>query len=210
MLMSAQPLSFVAIDLLRYLCQDPALAAAFVREGGIDVLSSAFRTNDIDTTRRGLRLLVELSGEGDVPPTVSELAFRQICRKRVLGTMALLAGLAAELARAQSGAEAAEAAETAGAKDASQEKDADGERVVLEGKEVVRCDMQYCQRPVDSAPRICNIHTVCFVCIQVAMRDAAAHQWAKAKCPGCTRLFNTRDVRMHMRMRDQGGSSGTQ
>ena len=134
--------------------------------------------------------------------------------QRMNGRMAWLARVAEMAARyeaqeeAEEAAEAAEAAKAAGAKDASQEKDADGECVVLEGKEVVRCDMQYCQRPVNSAPRICNIHTVCFVCIQMAMTNAAVHQRAKAKCPGCTRLFNTRDVRMHMR--EQGGPSGAQ
>ena len=116
------------------------------------------------------------------------------------------ARVAAMAARLQAEEEAEEAAEAEAAKGEASGEAAEAETVMLDG-EPVFCDMQYCRRQVISAPRICNIHTVCAKCVRDAIKDATLHRRARAKCPGCTRLFNSRDARMQLR--DEGGPSGT-
>ena len=117
------------------------------------------------------------------------------------------ARVAAMAARLQAEEEAEEAAEAGAAKGEASGEAAEAETVMLDGEPVL-CDMQYCRRPVISAPRICNIHTVCAKCVRDAIKDATLHRRAGAKCPGCTRLFNSRDARMQLR--DEGGPSNTQ
>ena len=129
---------------------------------------------------------------------------------------ARVAAMAARLQAEEEAEEAAEAkasGEAAGpstaAMGAMDEKAATGEAetVMLDGEPVL-CDMQYCRRPVISAPYICEKHTVCVKCVLDAIKDARLHRRANPQCPGCTQPFSARNARKQLR--DEGGPSGTQ